>query len=112
MNILAIDSIGNKTSVASKIGDDLLSISVNHKRKDRPDWQSLLKTINVTSKDLSAFDLFVFGHNWSPSSPIYIQLGGFVPTSLPELFKPSRTSKNLRKSKLFRTEILRKNRKI
>ena len=61
MNILAIDSIGNKTSVASKIGDDLLSISVNHKRKDRPDWQSLLKTINVTSKDLSAFDLFVFG---------------------------------------------------
>jgi len=61
MNILAIDSIGNKTSVASKIGDDLLSISVDHKRKDRPDWQNLLKTINVTSNDLSAFDLFVFG---------------------------------------------------
>ena len=41
MDVLAIDSTGNNTSVASKIGDDLLSISVNHERKSRPDWQSL-----------------------------------------------------------------------
>ena len=61
MDVLAIDSTGNHTSVASKIGDDLLSISVNHERKSRPDWQSLLQNINVDSKDLSNFDLFVFG---------------------------------------------------
>jgi tRNA threonylcarbamoyladenosine biosynthesis protein TsaB len=43
------------------MGDDLLSISVNHERKSRPDWQSLLQNISVDSKDLSNFDLFVFG---------------------------------------------------
>jgi len=61
MDVLAIDSTGDHTSVASKIGDDLLSISVNHKRKSRPDWQSLLQNISIDSKDLSNFDLFVFG---------------------------------------------------
>ena len=61
MDVLAIDSTGNHTSVASKMGDDLLSISVNHERKSRPDWQSLLQNISVDSKDLSNFDLFVFG---------------------------------------------------
>jgi len=61
MDVLAIDSTGNHTSVASKIGDDVLSISANHERKSRPDWQSLLQNISVDSKDLSIFDLFVFG---------------------------------------------------
>ena len=61
MDVLAIDSTGNNTSVASKIGDDLLSISVNHERKSRPGWQSLLQNISIDSKDLSSFDLFVFG---------------------------------------------------
>ena len=61
MDVLAIDSTGNHTSVASKMGDDLLSISVNYERKSRPDWQSLLQNISVDSKDLSNFDLFVFG---------------------------------------------------
>ena len=61
MDVLSIDSTGNHTSVASKMGDDLLYISVNHERKSRPDWQSLLQNISVDSKDLSNFDLFVFG---------------------------------------------------
>ena len=61
MDVLAIDSTGNNTSVASKIGDDLLSISVNHERKSRQDWQSLLQNISIDSRDLSSFDLFVFG---------------------------------------------------
>lgn len=61
MNILAIDSTGNKTSVASKIGDDLLSLSIHHNRKDRPDWQSLLEKISISSDDLQNFDLFTFG---------------------------------------------------
>ena len=61
MNILAIDSTGNKTSVASKIGDDLLSLGVSHNRKDRPDWQDLLARINVSSDDLQNIDLFTFG---------------------------------------------------
>ena len=59
MDVLAIDSTGNNTSVASKIGDDLLSISVNHERNSRPDWQSLLQNISIDSRDLSSFDLFV-----------------------------------------------------
>ena len=61
MNILAIDSTGNKTSVASKIGDDLLSLSIHHNRKDRPDWQSLLEQISISSDDLQSIDLFTFG---------------------------------------------------
>jgi tRNA A37 threonylcarbamoyladenosine modification protein TsaB len=61
MNILAIDSTGNKTSVASKIGDDLLSLSIHHNRKDRPDWQSLLEKISISSDDLQSIDLFTFG---------------------------------------------------
>jgi len=61
MNILAIDSTGNHTSVATKIGDDLLSVSVKHERKMRPDWEDLLDKISITSEDISSFDLFVFG---------------------------------------------------
>ena len=66
MNILAIDSTGNKTSVASKIGDDLLSLSIHHNRKDRPDWQSLLEKISISSDDLQSIDLFTLGKGQDP----------------------------------------------
>ena len=47
---------------------------------------------------------YFFGHNSAPSSPIYMISSGFFPTSLPELFKHSRTSKTLGKNMLLRDE--------
>ena len=49
-----------------------------------------------------------FGHNSAPSSPVYMKLRGFFSTSLPELLEPSRTSKSLRKTNLFRDDHFNK----
>ena len=49
MNVLAIQSSGDQTSVCVIYNDDLISFSINHERKDRPDWNKLLTKIGLNS---------------------------------------------------------------
>ena len=59
MDVLAIDSTGNHTSVASKIGDDLLSISVDHKRKRSKLDKSLESMLIFCRRDCQSGRLFL-----------------------------------------------------
>ena len=63
---------------------------------------------NVKFQISKFYTFCFFGHNSAPSSPIYMQLAGFFPTSLPDLFKPARTSKYHRKTSLLRHEHFEK----
>ena len=59
MNVLAIQSSGDQTSVSVIYLDDVISFSINHKRKDRPDWNNLLSNIGLNSIfKLTDIDLF------------------------------------------------------
>ena len=49
MNVLAIQSSGNETSLCVILGDDVLEYSISHKRKDRPNWQEMLSQIGLDS---------------------------------------------------------------
>ena len=49
MNILAIQSCGNSTSLCVVLKDDVLQYSINHERKDRPNWSEMLSAIGLDS---------------------------------------------------------------
>ena len=49
MNILSIQSSGNSTSLCVVLKDDLLQYSINHDRKDRPNWLEMLSAIGLNS---------------------------------------------------------------
>ena len=49
MNVLAIQSSGNETSLCVILGDDVLEYSISHQRKDRPNWQEMLSQIGLDS---------------------------------------------------------------
>ncbi|MDA8604780.1 hypothetical protein N9L25_01010 [Gammaproteobacteria bacterium] len=49
MNVLAIQSSGNETSLCVILGDDVLQYSISHQRKDRPNWQEMLSKIGLDS---------------------------------------------------------------
>ena len=60
MNVLAIQSSGNETSLCVILGDDVLEYSISHQRKDRPNWQEMLSKIGLDSfffiDDIDIFD--------------------------------------------------------
>lgn len=64
MNVLAIQSSGDQTSVSVIYLDDVISFSINHKRKDRPDWNNLLSNIGLNSTfKLTDIDLFSYANS-------------------------------------------------
>ena len=64
MNILAIDSSGDQTSVCVMLDGDVISFSRKHERKDRPNWNKLLS--NIGHKKiflLDDIDLFAYANS-------------------------------------------------
>ena len=64
MNVLAIQSSGNETSLCVILGDDVLEYSINHERKDRPNWQEMLSQIGLDSFfSMADIDIFAYANN-------------------------------------------------
>ena len=49
MNVLAIQSSGDQTSLCAIIKDDVVQYSINHERKDRPDWSEMFSNVGLDS---------------------------------------------------------------
>ncbi|MDB2447987.1 hypothetical protein N9Z34_03955 [Gammaproteobacteria bacterium] len=64
MNVLAIQSSGNETSLCVILGDDVLEYSISHERKDRPNWQEMLSQIGLDSFfSMADIDIFAYANN-------------------------------------------------
>ena len=64
MNILAIDSSGDQTSVCVMLDKDVISFSSKHERKDRPNWNQLLSNIGHKKIfQLDDIDLFAYANS-------------------------------------------------
>ena len=64
MKILAIKSSGDRTAIGLMLNDEINSFSMDHGRKDRPNWEMFLE--NVGHKkifNLNEIDLFAFENN-------------------------------------------------
>ena len=64
MKILAIKSSGDRTAIGIMLNDEINSFSMDHGRKDRPNWEMFLE--NVGHKkifNLNEIDLFAFENN-------------------------------------------------
>jgi len=51
MKILAIKSSGDRTAIGIMLNDEINSFSMDHGRKDRPNWEMFLEKINSFSMD-------------------------------------------------------------
>ena len=61
MKVIAIQSSGDQTSVSIINNDDILSYSLDHERKDRPDWNDMLQNIGLnTNFSFADIDLFAY----------------------------------------------------
>ena len=66
MNVLAIQSSGNETSLCVILGDDVLEYSISHERKDRPNWQEMLSQIGLDSFfSMADIDIFAYANDES-----------------------------------------------
>ena len=64
MNILAIQSSGNSTSLCVILKDDVLQYSINHDRKDRPYWLEMLSQIGLDSFfSIDDIDIFAYAND-------------------------------------------------
>ncbi len=64
MNILAIQSSGNSTSLCVILKDDVLQYSINHDRKDRPNWFEMLSQIGLDSFfSIDDIDIFAYAND-------------------------------------------------
>ena len=64
MNILAIQSCGNSTSLCVVLKDDVLQYSINHDRKDRPNWLEMLSAIGLDSFfSMNDIDIFAYAND-------------------------------------------------
>ena len=64
MNILAIQSSGNSTSLCVVLKDDVLQYSINHDRKDRPNWLEMLSAIGLDSFfSMDDIDIFAYAND-------------------------------------------------
>ena len=64
MNILAIQSSGNSTSLCIILKDDVLQYSINHDRKDRPNWLEMLSQIGLDSFfSIDDIDIFAYAND-------------------------------------------------
>jgi hypothetical protein len=64
MNILAIQSSGNSTSLCIILKDDVLQYSIDHGRKNRPNWLEMLARIGLDSFfSMSDIDIFAYAND-------------------------------------------------
>ena len=64
MKILAIKSSGDRTGISLMLNDEINSFTMNHDRKDRPNWDMFLDNIGHKKIfNLSEIDLFAFENN-------------------------------------------------
>ena len=64
MNVLAIKSSGDHTSVSVILNDDINTYSMSHERKERPDWNLFLSNVGYKkSFNLEDIDLFAFANS-------------------------------------------------
>ena len=64
MNVLAIKSSGDHTSVSVILDEDINTYSMSHERKERPDWNLFLSNVGYKkSFILEDIDLFAFANS-------------------------------------------------
>ena len=64
MNVLAIQSSGDETSVCVIHNENVISFRLSHERKDRPNWNEMLGKIGVGSSfKLDDIDLFSYANS-------------------------------------------------
>ena len=64
MKILVIKSSGDKTGISLMLDDEINSFSMDHARKDRPNWEMFLENIGHKKIfNLNEIDLFAFANN-------------------------------------------------
>ena len=64
MNILAMQSSGDQTSVSVMLDEEINSFSLTHARKDRPDWDMFLSNVGFKRDfELKDIDLFAFANS-------------------------------------------------
>jgi tRNA A37 threonylcarbamoyladenosine modification protein TsaB len=64
MNVLAIQSSGNQTSICAIIKDDIIQYSIKHERKERPNWSEMLLNLGLDSFfTLKEIDIFAYANN-------------------------------------------------
>jgi hypothetical protein len=64
MNVLAIQSSGDQTSLCAIIKDDVIQYSIKHERKDRPNWSEMLSNLGLDSFfTFQEIDIFAYANN-------------------------------------------------
>jgi predicted NodU family carbamoyl transferase len=64
MNVLAIQSSGDQTSLCVIIKDDVIQYSIKHERKDRPNWSEMLSNLGLDSFfTFQEIDIFAYANN-------------------------------------------------
>ena len=64
MNILAIKSSGDHTSISVIFNEEINTFSMSHERKERPDWNLFLSNIgHKKTFNLNDIDLFAFANS-------------------------------------------------
>jgi tRNA A37 threonylcarbamoyladenosine modification protein TsaB len=64
MNVIALQSSGNQTSLCAIIKDDVVQYSIKHERKERPNWLEMLINIGLDSFfTLEEIDVFAYANN-------------------------------------------------
>ena len=64
MNVIAIQSSGNQTSLCVIVKDDVVQYSLKHERKERPNWSEMLINIGLDSFFmLEDINVFAYANN-------------------------------------------------
>ena len=63
MNILALQSSGDQTSISVMLNMEIISFNFSHERKDRPNWNMFLKNVGLGETFvLEDIDLFAYSN--------------------------------------------------
>ena len=64
MNVLAIQSSGDQTSICAIVKNDIVQYSIKHERKQRPNWSEMLLNLGLGSfVTLEEIDIFAYANN-------------------------------------------------
>ena len=64
MNVLAIQSSGDQTSICAIVKYDVIKYSIKHDRKQRPNWSEMLLKLGLDSFfSLEEIDVFAYANN-------------------------------------------------
>ena len=64
MNVLAIQSSGDQTSICVIVKNDVIQYSIKHDRKQRPNWSEMLLNLGLDSFfAIEEIDIFAYANN-------------------------------------------------